>query len=107
MEIENWNFESNHATRGNGGALILECPDFDYCQFHVYDNTFTFNTAIISGGAIKWNDIQPYNLTLNTYHENYAVYGNDIASFPIKLEIINIPRKLHSNLNFISNIASG
>ena len=36
MEIRNCSFESNRATNGNGGSLYMSCPDFDYCQYHIY-----------------------------------------------------------------------
>ena len=43
------------------------------------------NTALYAGGAIKWDDIIPSNLTDNIYSDNLALYGNDRASYPIKL----------------------
>ena len=74
---------------GNGGCLDLSCPLFDYCEYYIDSNTFINNTAHISGGAIKWDDVLPYNLTTNIFDQNSAVYGTDIASYPIKLEMID------------------
>ena len=85
FEIQNCYFESNRALSGNGGSLYFACTDVDYCKYDVYSNFFINNTADISGGSIKWTYIQPYNLTLNTYANNSAVYGNDIASYAISL----------------------
>ena len=85
MEIRHCDFESNKATDAEGGSLKLVCPDHSYCEYDVHDNNFTNNVAKIEGGAIKWDDVQPYNLTKNTYHENSAKYGGHIASFPIAI----------------------
>ena len=85
IEIRDWIFESNSALNGDGGSLYLACPDFTYCEYDVYGNSFVSNTASISGGAIKWNDIIPFNLSLNTFDDNSAIYGNDIASYPIAI----------------------
>ena len=76
--------------------MYLECPSFDNCEYYVFNNTFTKNSASFDGGAIKWIDIEPYNWTNNTYNENSAVYGNEIASFPITLQRINATRNLQS-----------
>ena len=65
MEIQNWTFEANRATKGNGGGLYLTCPDVDYCNYDIYSNSFINNTALDSGGAIKWDNTMPKNLTDN------------------------------------------
>ena len=36
----------------NGGSLYLLCPSYDYCEYDVYNNSFTNNTANVDGGAI-------------------------------------------------------
>jgi hypothetical protein len=50
-------------------------------------NKFTNNYADNSGGAIKWDDLEPEIAFFSvTYINNIAkLYGNDIASFPQKL----------------------
>lgn len=46
------------------------------------DNSFTNNYAENSGGAVKWDDLEPKNLELSYFHNNSAyLYGNDIGSF--------------------------
>ena len=108
MKIQNWYFESNKATLGDGGSLYISCPSpSDNCEFYVYQNSFINNTAYISGGAIKWNDIRPYNLSNNIYDSNSALYGNDIASYPIALGIINEDSRRLEDKALISNVASG
>jgi hypothetical protein len=51
------------------------------------ENKFTNNYAANSGGAIKWDDLEPGIVSDSvTYINNSAkLYGNDIASFPQKL----------------------
>lgn len=89
------NFTSNNATgdgsggtSGQGGGLDLVCV-FDYCSFNVSSNTFTSNQALSNGGAINWLDIEP-TLLNNTYVNNTAKYGNDIACFASYIEIESI-----------------
>lgn len=38
----------------------------------IYRNNFEGNNANISGGAIKWNDVEPYSLSKNSFSNNYA-----------------------------------
>lgn len=47
-------------------------------------SNFVNNKAIIEGGAIKWNDEKPYFFN-NTFINNSAIYGEDIASFPLRM----------------------
>ena len=107
MEIRDWNFDSNRATLGDGGGLYLEWANNYDCEYDVYNNTFTKNLANISGGAVAWNDIMPYNLSNNTYELNSALYGNDIASYPIRIEIIDNESRILEDNYVISNIPSG
>lgn len=78
------------------------------CAYTIYGNWFTNNTALIAGGAIKWDDVMPSNLANNTYLNNTAFYGSDIASYPINLIRNN---SLSQNLTLddepIENVASG
>lgn len=57
-------------------------------QIKVSENFFQENSAKIEGGAIKWSDEQPLIIN-NTFLNNSALYGNDIASFPLRL-ILNV-----------------
>ena len=74
----------NNEAEKDGGSLYLSCSSAN-CEFYVSNNTFTINRANNSGGAIKWNDVRPYNLSNNIFVDNSALYGNDIASYPIAL----------------------
>ena len=57
-------------------------------NINIYDNVFENNTAKIDGGAIMWSDESP-DLCNNTFINNSAIYGENIASFPIRI-ILNI-----------------
>jgi hypothetical protein len=47
------------------------------------NNTFYNNIAENSGGAVKWDDVEPRNIGNQIFKNNYAaLYGNDIGSFP-------------------------
>jgi predicted outer membrane repeat protein len=66
-----------------GGALYLTCPDFNEkeCQFFISDSTFIANSASLKGGAIYYDTYKPF-LTNNTFLNNSAPYGPDLASYP-------------------------
>ena len=51
---------------------------------NIRNNTFTNNEATVEGGAIKWNDEMPTFLD-NIFSNNSAIYGKNIASFPIRM----------------------
>ena len=49
-------------------------------------STFNKNIAQIKGGAIYYDLYRP-ELSNNTYHNNTAQYGSNIASYPIKIKL--------------------
>ena len=53
-------------------------------KMNIFDNTFFNNTALKEGGAIKWNDEEPF-LVNNVFWNNSAIYGENIACFPIRI----------------------
>jgi len=50
----------------------------------ISSNIFNSNVAFTEGGAVKWNDENPTFID-NTFLNNSALYGADIASFPIRI----------------------
>jgi hypothetical protein len=54
------------------------------CQNIIEDNRFINNTALQDGGAIKYNSYPPI-LNNNTFTNNQAVYGPNVASYPVKI----------------------
>ena len=71
-------------------------------KIQIIDNIFVNNSAEIEGGAIKWSDEMPYFLN-NTYINNSAIYGKNIASFPIRI-ILNVYNKTSQNKVNLSRI---
>jgi len=107
LEIDTSQFKNNTATETNGGALLLKCTNFDYCRFNLIFNTFIGNIAKVDGGAISWTDVMP-EITSHIYNNNSALYGNDISSYPIKMErLSDLRRRLTTSDHSIENIASG
>ncbi|CAG9324278.1 unnamed protein product [Blepharisma stoltei] len=69
---------------GIGGGINMNCFDTKKCKFDINSGVFIENFAEYNGGGISWDDQTP-SLFNNTYQNNAAQYGKDIASFPIKL----------------------
>jgi len=99
---------------GSGGAVFFSCPSFLQCTLNLTYNTFEGNSALVSGGAVQWLDSFPF-LEGNKMKGNEAVYGNDIASFPVKVALLDgnnsvQPYQEINNypiLTDLKNIASG
>lgn len=77
-----------------GGSIYSFCLEGysnEECYLVLYNNSFIDNYAQIHGGAIKWNYKKPsgiYPIWENLFAGNKAgYYGNDVASFPIKLAV--------------------
>jgi len=97
LEIRENRFEGNIATSalegsngmlvvGIGGGAYCVCEFISFCDFKVVGNTFEGNKAEKKGGAVYWFDSYPL-ITGNYMKDNTAVYGADIASFPIRLAL--------------------
>jgi hypothetical protein len=82
--IANSTFYNNSASSGSAGALQLDCIASVPCDLTVASNNFTSNAAALNGGAVYWTKQQPV-FSNNSFTNNSAVYGPDIASFGIKL----------------------
>lgn len=77
-------------------------------------NTFTNNHAFSEGGAIKWKEVEPFLWDNNNFINNSAIYGNNDAAFPfrIEMEINNSKEQICFNqskdcISIISNVGSG
>ena len=55
-----------------------------------------FNSAYIEGGAIKWNNEEPLFFN-NSYFNNSAIYGSDVATFPVRIN------KIYNNSKNVTN----
>ena len=68
----------------------------------VQDSIFTHNIAQENGGGIKYDVYRP-TLMNNTFDNNTAVYGPNIASYPIKIK----EKDTSSEQIVVNNIGSG
>ena len=79
----------------------------------ITNNIFDSNTAFKQGGAIKWTGSQPLIDNSNYFFNNNAIYGQNIATFPIRLNWIVFNRTDYSyfyqsnDTHSIANISSG
>ena len=84
-----------------GGALYILCSKMEFnCSWSIFRNVFTNNTAK-SGGAIKWSNKEPIDLSKNIFRGNKAKYGVDFSSQTIKIGFKN-PNNLWQFVNFQS-----
>ena len=86
LRIENSTFSSNSAI--HGGAVYLESPDNKNATFKIYNSSFDSNKASLQGGAIKWDHYRP-QLRDVTFTNNSALYGNDLASYPVSMVAVD------------------
>lgn len=100
------NFTKNHAVyyndtigTGNGGAVLYTCPlIFLTCNLDVQRSTFLSNAAEMDGGAIKFTASPIILDSITEFVSNYAIYGHDVASYPIhlfKVDSMDIDAVIH------------
>jgi hypothetical protein len=77
-------FVRNRATGNDGGGITALCASS--CSYVFTHNNFTDNKAKLRGGAIYWLS-QP-TLENNSYSDNSAEYGDDLASFGVSLAVM-------------------
>lgn len=99
-----------------GGAIYFNS---DNPKIILENNIFYNNFADLEGGAIKWSSLCPNIGKYNIFSSNNALYGNDFASFPIRMNMLfldheknisisNIKEKEpKTNFPLINNISSG
>ena len=58
-------------------------------NLNISKTKFMNNNATNEGGALKWTFIRPFIDNSSTiFKNNKAFYGNDLASFPIRMRVI-------------------
>ena len=66
-------------------------------------NSFTNNYAENSGGAVKWDDVEPWRVEDSHFDNNSAyLYGDDIGSFAQRILAIN-SSVYHNQIALVSN----
>jgi hypothetical protein len=82
LSISDSNFINNKAVEG--AAIYFSATGNDRCDLDVSNSNFTNNEASQSGGAIQYNVYRP-SMQNNTFTNNTATYGPNIASYAIKI----------------------
>ena len=54
----------------------------------ILNSTFIRNTATRQGGALHYDYVRP-SLRNNLYQNNSALYGPNIASYPVRIKLVN------------------
>ncbi|OMJ77444.1 hypothetical protein SteCoe_22963 [Stentor coeruleus] len=91
LTILNSNFSYNSATGsddlwGSAGSILFSCSINDKCNLFLTGSAFEDNYARELGGCITWSGTQPLMLS-NTFANNSAIYGPEIASFPVAMKL--------------------
>ena len=98
--ITNSTFINNRAI--SGGAISFECDSLSNCNLSLDKILFDSNIGISQGGALYYNYKRP-QLNQNIYKNNQTIYGNDIASYAVKVRF----NESDSDQMSITDIASG
>ncbi|CDW79044.1 UNKNOWN [Stylonychia lemnae] len=85
--IENSNFDQCQSKIG--GSIAIMCAGMNACKSKIYTSSFSNNYAILEGGSIYFDSYVPQGLETNTFTNNIAQYGDDIASFPVNINLIS------------------
>ena len=82
VTIRNSSFYLNKAEEG--GSISFECTSLERWKLEVSNSTFINNTAIVKGGVIYYNYLRPV-LSDILFENNTAPYGNNYASYPVRI----------------------
>ena len=85
----------------SGGAIGFECSNLNQWVLNISNSTFELNTAITQGGAIYYSYNRP-TLQSIFFTKNKAGYGANIASYPIKIKMIDSSGGLMTLNNMVS-----
>ena len=102
VKIHNCTFSDNVAR--NGGAIAIDCNYKIPCTNEIINNTFKGNNATSNGGAITYNSYAP-TLSGNIFKNNSAIYGNDVANYPVKIRKYN--GSTLEDITELTNVPSG
>jgi hypothetical protein len=83
---------TNSSFTGNsadvGGAIALICSDLTICSLSLESIKFVNNSALVKGGGLYYDYKRP-TFTEITFTNNSASYGNEIASYPVRIKEIS------------------
>ena len=100
MTMQDVDFINNIAV--DGGAVYYSCLGPNNCILDISYSSFISNHAITSGGAVKYDVYSPILQNI-TFERNIAMYGPDIASYPVKIKLVDS----QTDSIMFSNVGSG
>jgi predicted outer membrane repeat protein len=77
-----------------GGGVALRCEEGTTCTYSISTCNFTNNIATTNGGAIYYDFYKP-TMSGNTFSGNVALYGPDMAAYPVKILPETIPNQTY------------
>ncbi|CAI2378011.1 unnamed protein product [Moneuplotes crassus] len=86
VHIFNTTFINNTAVEG--GVVYFYCNDNTSCSLEIDSCHFENNTATVRGGVVYYNYNRPI-ITDSVFSENYAPYGNESASYAVRISLLN------------------
>ena len=92
IEIDTSTFSNN--SWPIAGAVYLSCEAGTTCTYSIVNNTFINNTATTNGGAILYDYYKP-TFSGNTYTNNTALYGPNVAGYAVKVNIESVPTQVY------------
>ncbi|TNV87766.1 hypothetical protein FGO68_gene11233 [Halteria grandinella] len=110
LDVQESSFINNRALTGNGGAIFASCTQTneDKCNYTIQDNKFELNIANSNGGAIYYDLYAPVGLKDNIFLSNKGLYGDNYASYPYMLKLLQknlitgFLQEQQSKLSFVS-----
>ena len=100
IAIYNSSFTNN--TANEGGAVYFGCTSLANCNLTLTNLTFSSNNAVSQGGAVYYDYVRP-SFDRVEYSDNSAQYGPNIASYPVKIRLVN---STHNDVS-LNNVGSG
>lgn len=92
VEIDGSTFENNSAPEA--GGIALRCEEGSTCTYSIKNSIFTNNTATTKGGAIYYDFFKP-TMSNNTFTDNSAQYGPNVAAYPVKIMEHTVPEQTY------------
>ncbi|EGR29156.1 zinc finger transcription factor sma, putative [Ichthyophthirius multifiliis] len=97
VKLYDTQFQNNQAklfndTQGTGfgGGILYNCPiKYTQCLFQIIRCNFFNNIADMDGGAVKFEQSEIFVDSQTSFLNNQALYGSNIASYPIHLQKTN------------------
>jgi len=100
LNITNTTFENNNAPVA--GAVALRCEEGTTCKYTITNSTFKNNVATTDGGAVYYDFFKP-TMTNNTFINNTALYGPNVAAYPVRIEPQSVPDQIYVSGQKISD----